>query len=205
MQDLLNIQTLTLFLYFIVPGFVAMQVYDLLVPTSRRNFNEAVINIVTYSFINLALLSPVINWVEESRSGWRWLVWYFCLFGSPTLLALIWYGLRKSNLLKGRLVHPTPTGWDHFFKKGEACWILFHMKDGTHIGGYFAGNSLASSFPNPQDVYVEKAYYVQEINNELEFTEPVPNTRGLIIPMQECQYIEMYKMEGVDYGEDNSQ
>ena len=54
MAELLKTDTLTLFLFFVVPGFIAMKVYDLLVPAERRNFGEAIVDVVTYSIFNLS-------------------------------------------------------------------------------------------------------------------------------------------------------
>lgn len=44
--------TLILFLGFFVPGFLMIRIYDLLVPTERRDFSKSVFDAVAYSAVN---------------------------------------------------------------------------------------------------------------------------------------------------------
>lgn len=190
MGDLLSLDKLTLFLIFVVPGFIAMKTYDLLVPAERRDFGSAIIDVITYSIINLAIF----GWIIPLLFGWS-LNWgsgylYFVLFGAPVILSVVARLLRAIPLLKGWLIHPTPTGWDHFFGKGTPCWIVFHLKSGNIIGGFYSGESLASSFPRPQDIYVEQVWKLDE---QYRFKERLDQTLGLIIRMDECEFIELYE------------
>lgn len=44
------------------------------------------------------------------------------------------------------------------YRDGQArCYVRFHLKEGDNLGGYFGQYSLASSFPNAQQIYVEEA------------------------------------------------
>jgi hypothetical protein len=64
LADILRLETLALFLFFVVPGFLAIRVYDLIVPSERRDFGQSVIDVVTYSLLNLAVLRlyPLVLW-----------------------------------------------------------------------------------------------------------------------------------------------
>ena len=43
--DLLRPETLVYFLFFVVPGFVAMRTYELIVPSEKRSFGESFVDL----------------------------------------------------------------------------------------------------------------------------------------------------------------
>ena len=65
MSDLLKPGTLDLFLFFVVPGFVSISVYDLLVPSGRRNLSESAIQIISFSMLNVAIWYWAISSMAE--------------------------------------------------------------------------------------------------------------------------------------------
>lgn len=54
MTGILTPETLSLFLYFVVPGIVVVKVYDLIVPSTRRDAGAAFLDALAYSFMILA-------------------------------------------------------------------------------------------------------------------------------------------------------
>jgi hypothetical protein len=198
--ELLDLDRLTLFLFFAVPGFITMKVYDLIVPAERRNFGEAVVDVVSYSIINLALFGWWLLPLVSSRAPeWYGASVYAVLFVTPAVLGVLAVGLRQLPFLRGKLVHPTPTGWDHFFGQGQPCWILFHLQSGRKIGGYYGAGSLASSYPQPPEVYVEEVW---ELDEQLRFRDRKDQTLGLIIAREDCEFIELFvKDEERDHAE----
>ena len=88
-----NTQTLTLFLFFFLPGFVSLKVYDSLVPSERRDFSKSIYEVVAYSTLNYALLYPLVAWVlSRSTSAHPILIWVggaFVLVAFPRSLALL--------------------------------------------------------------------------------------------------------------------
>lgn len=82
---------------------------------------------------------------------------FLIVFVSPILLTVVYHRIRTSDFLSGEVVHPSPTGWDWFFGQApRRNWILFHMKSGEVVGGFYGERSSASSYPTPQQVYVEE-------------------------------------------------
>lgn len=197
MKDLLNIETLRIFLFFVVPGYVGLKVFDLIVPSERRNFSNSLIEIVSFSMLNLALVFPLISLVNtyDVRNSYPllfYLFWFGTLFISPAILAVIAKWLLGSSLLRGRVLHPTPTGWDFFFGKGIPCWILFHLKSGEKLGGFYGINSFTSSFPQEKDIYVQEIW---KVDADGRFLERVDRTGGAIINFEQCKLIEMFTVE----------
>jgi hypothetical protein len=66
------------------------------------------------------------------------------------------------------------------------------LKEGDNLGGYFGQYSLASSFPNAQQVYVEEAWRLHEDGS---FAEPVASTVGAVVNLEECELVEFVAMK----------
>jgi len=212
MTSILTPETLALFLYFVVPGIVLVKVYDLIVPTTRRDASSAFLDALAYSFMILAVgFWPYLLLVtaREQLAGWLYYLLLFILmlllgFFVPAGLAVWYYRARTKGFLKNRVPDPTPTPWDWFFsgKGPEAsldtetgkpvCYVRFHLKEGDNLGGYFGQYSLASSFPNAQQVYVEEAWRLHEDGS---FAEPVASTVGAVVNLEECELVEFVAVE----------
>lgn len=108
MASLLTPEVLVLFLYFVVPGFVLVKVYDLVVPTERRNFGDSFIDVVAYSFVILTVwFWPYILLVtnREIFAAWLYYILLFVLtlliaFATPPFLAWRFYKSRTSGYLR---------------------------------------------------------------------------------------------------------
>ncbi len=195
--------TLVLFLFFVIPGFVSIKVYDLLVPSERRNFGNSIIEVIGFSIINLLPWSPIFAFTDfvDARSIRRLSRLRFdlsfleyatllgVLFVSPVLLTVVYYVFLSSPRTRRALKLPprAPTGWDHFFGKREKCWILFHLKSGQKVGGLYGSESSASTFPHVQQVYVQSLYRVDPEGN----WTLVSRTKGAIINREDCDLIEL--------------
>jgi hypothetical protein len=46
LKEVLSPDALTLFLFFVAPGFFAIQFYDMIVSSERRNFGESLIQVL---------------------------------------------------------------------------------------------------------------------------------------------------------------
>jgi hypothetical protein len=123
------------------------------------------------------------------------------LVASPIFLALITVHILSSKRLRGWTRHPIPTAWDHFFGRGQPCWMLFRLKNGTAVGGYFGPGSFASSFPHGRDVYLEQAWVVDQTG---EFEQVVEGTAGVLVSMDDCVLVEFFEVApGADSREAN--
>lgn len=90
------------FLVFVVPGFVAMAVYDLLVPSPRRDRAKSMLEVISYSMVNLAITSWLIPWLlrkdlVSERPALFAVGAFFVLAVSPALLAIGVYRLRTAR------------------------------------------------------------------------------------------------------------
>lgn len=198
--DWLRPETLILVLFFVVPGFVVIRAFDLVIPSERRTLDNSFIDMLAYSFLVLAIWGlPFLGLISLGR----WLpgfIYYlllylftiFVVFIFPIYMTWVYYKARTEWPLQGRTIHPSPTSWDYLFDQGEIFWIRFYFKSGERLGGFYGENSFATSFPNTQQIYIEQLY---SLNDDGSFSEPVNRSSGAIVKLDDCQYIEFLEVK----------
>lgn len=185
--------TLILFLGFFVPGFLMIRVYDLLVPTERRDFSKSVYDAVAYSAVNFVVFSPVLYWMGTASlsSFLRGLALFSIFILAPIGWPLLLFRVRKARWFTKRLSHPTLRPWDYYFSKGEPCWVIVHLKD-RKIGGYFGADSFASSDPAEPQLYLEQGW---ALDDECHFTHKLEQSKGLILFAKDIIAVEFFSTE----------
>jgi len=203
LADLLKLQTLIFALYFVVPGFVILKVHEHIIPSERRNWGEALIELFGYSFFNLlicVLLAPLVNAITpiiniprllSNTSSIDYPQTFVVSFIVPAIIGFLSAITIKSTsfhgITRGMFLHPIPTAWDHMFgRRAENYFILFHLKSGVKLGGFYGKNSFVSAFPNEQEIYVEEVWIIEGESQKIE------GTAGAFIKMQECSHIELF-------------
>jgi len=192
-MDLLNEDTLWLVVMFLIPGFVALKAYSLLVPSEPRDWPGSVLEIFTYGMVNFGLFFWVWGFALAHTGFWANVLRVVFLFVLPAILALVVHRILCSDRLRPWVIHPTPTGWDHFFGKGEPCWVLFRLKTGEMIGGFYGTESLASSYPQMPDIFVEEVWKVDDTGK---FEKKIDRTEGMYVSMSECRLVEFFSVGG---------
>lgn len=205
---LLKLDALTLFLYFVVPGFIALKTYDLLVPSEPRDFGKSIIEIIAFSMFNWALLFWLVTpgglAFQQQHPRWYVLVSYLLVFVAPVLLAYAGYLVRRSRLAflprwtRVRLTDVHPTAWDYFFDRPQPCFMLFHLKSGEVLGAAYSNRSFTTAFPHPPTIYVEQLWVVDPQTKA--FLGKIEQSIGAYIRMEDCLYIEMYAEKEEPHG-----
>ncbi len=196
-MDLLQPDKLWLFLFFALPGLVGLFTWDALVPTHERKAPEQLLRGVTFSIVNAILLWPLVECLAPVAPRWAlWLGSAVVLLVVPAVEAYALRALLASRWMRaaGGLRHPMPTAWDHFFARGETCWLVMHLKSGQKIAGYFGMESFASSFPHPEQVYIE-AVWILDDRDPRKFSRQAPGSAGAIVSMADCESIEAFRDE----------
>lgn len=197
-SEALNPSLAILAAFLVVPGFIAMKTYDLTVASERRNFGNSLIEVFSFSLVNLVIWSWVpltldLRTFPENYPIVTYLGALFIILISPVVLSTVFRKLLDQQIFG--FLSPEPTGWDGFFSKGKSGWILCHLKDEeqTAIGGYFGRSSVASSHPNKQQVYIEAMYEIDQ--EDYSFGERVEQTQGAIISAEDCYFVELFEEE----------
>lgn len=196
-MELVDLRTLPALVLLVVPGFIAVKIYDLLVPSERCNWTSHLMEVLSYGPINFVLWFSVLlpSGSSAPTDSWLFRLWLvLALLVSPASMAILVYFLLCSRFLRRWIRHPTPSAWDHVFVSGFGDWVVCHLKTGTVVAGRLTEHSFASTYPRRQDLYLGEAW---EIGKSGRITRPVARTAGVLVSMEDCEFLEFFKI-GVD-------
>lgn len=197
-MDFLEESKLIVFIVFIMPGFICMKVYNLLYPMQVRDFNQSILDSITYSCVIYGFNSVSILWVEYLKQSNSFpiiysLFYFYIIFISPVALAWIWVWLRKSELLrKLNIAHPDNSPWDFVFRTRTACWVIITLNDSTKIYGKYGSGSFVSSYPHEPQIYLNECWHP---NEEGGFKEKHGASAGIIILSKDIRSVELFEDE----------
>lgn len=194
---MLNIWTpeaIQLFIIFVVPGFISIKAYELLFPSQQPDSSKQLIDAVSFSSLNFAFLYIPIRLIENSAikttCPFSYYIFYiFILFLAPLLWVFIWQKIRLSKWFQSNAPHPTQKPWDFVFAQRKPYYVIVTLKNDKKIGGLFASKSFASSTPAPEQIYLEKAW---ELNENDRFKKEYDETAGVIILSSEIVTVEFF-------------
>lgn len=194
-MDFWQIDKIVFFLIFFIPGFISIKIYDLLVPSERRDSSKSLFEVISYSAINFAALSWLIIFIHSENFYTTYIWWYFIsifliLFITPILWPFLILKLLSWELIAKFIVHPIRKPWDYVFGKKQAYWLIVHLKDGRKIGGKFDNESFASSNPAEEKIYLEEVWKLDEYGK---FLESIERTKGILILAEEISSVEFFK------------
>ena len=194
MEAALEAGVLPLLILLVFPGIVSMQVYRLLMPARDLDWGNAVMEGFFYSTINLALTLPLTFPIHYFKVYTQHPFLYaFCALLVLLVFPILWPWLlskafRCKKFTEGLQI-PFPTAWDYFFDKRTPLFVLVHLCDGKMVGGFFGGDSYATSYPCEGDLYLQSVY---KVNDEGKFCDPIAGSRGLLIRKDQYTYIETF-------------
>ncbi len=221
----MSVEKLILFFLIALPGAISIRVYALWCPTSQKDWKDSLTDAIIYSVVGLAMwvmLFPTLirsfvttAFLDQPQGGSRrglaialldhqyLLILYTVV--TPVVLACTWYQLRRHVFpAVFGFDHPTRTAWDWLFERKKNLWLWLHLKqkdaNGKAIckGGLFGGTSYVSSYPYDQEIYLEKAYSIDENNQAIievdENGVELDPSKGLLVRGSEIERIEVYEV-----------
>ncbi len=196
MGDILALDKLVLFILFVMPGFIALKTYSLLIPSEQKPSSEQLIDAIAYSCINYAVLLWPIYSVEAANvrataPGWYAAFYVFVLLVAPVSMSCAWFYLRKTEFFKAVFHHPTSNAWDYVFGQRKPYWVVVTLKNGKMVGGKYNDKSFASGSPVPEQIYLEEAW---EINDGGAFERAYEESAGIIVLSSEIMTAELFNL-----------
>lgn len=191
-MDIWDFDKLTLFITFVIPGFISIKCYELFFP-NNKDASDRLIDAISYSSINYALLMIPIIIIEKSNIKnscplTYYIFYIFVFFIAPVIWVIVWKKLRTSKLFQKNVPHPTLKPWDYVFAQQQPYWIKLILKDGTIIAGLYADRSFASSSPAQEQIYLEQTWI---LNDKGGFERAKNDTAGVIVLSNEISHIEL--------------
>ena len=195
-MDTLNIETIRLLLIFFVPGFISIKVYDLLVPSERRDIDKSLLEALTYSCINFALLYWLIIAIHTDGFQTNYPYVYYglsllILFIMPIIWPITLLKILEQPFFKNRVINPVLKPWDRLFAQRKAYWVIVHLKNGKMIGGKYGIRSFTSTYPAPEQIYLEEVWDIDPSSKR--FIRIMDRTQGIIISEDEFQSLEFFR------------
>lgn len=195
MGDLLHIEQLRVFLFFVAPGIVALFVRAQFLLGKMPPIAEGVVAYITISLIYHALVYPIAWHLYASSETLSWFVldWIALIIIGPALLGFVLglnikMGWTRTALSKVGIntIHPVDSAWDWKFAGCGECFVLVVLKDDTKWAGFISKNSFMSSQPSERDIFIEQVYDHSD-------TSPwTPRVSGVWIAHGEIRSIEFW-------------
>jgi hypothetical protein len=195
-MDIWEIDKLILFLLFVIPGFISLKIYELVIPNEQKETSKQLIDAIAYSCINYAILFIPIIYIETMKKDNTinsYLYYFFYLFVfiiAPIIWVIILKWLRERELFQKIAPHPTLKPWDYVFKQRKPYWIKITLINGQIIGGKYSTKSFASSSPAKEQIYLEESWV---INANGGFERKKNDTEGIIVMSDQISLIEFRK------------
>jgi hypothetical protein len=188
-----NPETLRLVFIYFVPGFISMKVYDMLVPSERRDFSKSLLEAVSFSSINFAILYwPLLAMQPDGFQLERQPLYsLLILFLAPSAWPFLLLWLMKVPFFRGRFVDPVLKPWDRFFQKNEPYWVIVHLKDGRKVAGKYGKHSFTSTYPAEEQIYLEEVWEIEQSTGR--FLGKIDRTHGILVSHEEYQLLEFFK------------
>lgn len=194
-MNIWEIDKVFLFIVIVLPGFISIKVYDLIVAGDKRDFSKSIVESIAYSVLNFAALSWLIIIISSASFSkehyflyWISIVLIFIVL--PAIWPFLFIWVSDFKVFKKHLLNPINQPWDKFFNKRESLWVIVHLKNGKTIRGKFAMNSSASAYPKERQIYLEEVW---KPGKDGGFGKKVSRTEGVILFESEISYIEFYK------------
>lgn len=182
------------FIVLFLPGFLSAEVYGMMVASERPDFSKDFYEAVAFSILNFAIFAPVLY--AMNKVGWFgqvWVVWlttYIVLIAAPIGWAFLVKWLRQRPWTPFLSCHNK--AWDYFFARKEPVWVVAYLNDGTKVGGFYAGESYASSFPSPEQVYIQQEWVLDEKDT---FLREVNGSGGVLLNGGDIKRLVFYRFE----------
>lgn len=175
---------------FALPGFISLQIWALIVPSSERSFSEMLPEAIGFGVLNAMVAAPLVV-IASPTSPWAlYSLLLVTLVGFPT----IWPFLVKTSLQwlyrKRIILNPARNGWDAAFLQREPYFVIVHLKDGRRIGGYYGYGSYAGVYPASGHIYLESIWM---LDAEGKFGQPVEGSRGMILRPDDYHLVELFR------------
>jgi hypothetical protein len=171
-------------------------VYDLRVPGERRNYADLGIALVGYSVL-IDVIAFVFLRLHPISLNQTLPVVFFAVFAGLIMpVAAGWFIVELRELLarRGLVKSSMPTAWDYLFtelgKQHEAVAIVVTLSDGRRIGGFWAENPFASSYPADEDLLITVPCTIDQVTGQI--LKRIAGAKGLLVKRGDILTIEIF-------------
>ena len=186
-------------IFFLVPGLNCTWAIERIAGRTLLGNTERLIRALAWSAFVYVLASPwLISIARRIRTpssvGTAELVLagFLVILVIPFIVGVVAALLRRSVPVQAGLrrlttISPLPTAWDFAFSRGRPYYVRVSLHDGRRLAGLFADESVAGSFPQQQDLFLERAW---ELGADGSFLGPVAESAGILVRQESIEFVE---------------
>lgn len=205
MENLAKPENFLFFMAFVVPGFVAMKSYSMVIEASlEKSAATLLIESIIYSVMLFVPLSAGYSWAEGTMKSGELvegvMAWMALTFLVPAVLG---YGLVQARLRmagKGWGRHPISNAWDYIFSEKsqskDGVFLRVRTVDGRWLGGAYMAGSLASAQRSEKSLCIARAYDFDESGL---VRREVPVSRSVLVESSAISSIEFFSYNDIPY------
>ncbi len=189
----------------LIPGLNCTWIIERLAGRTPLSGAERLFRAIAWSLLLYAVASPWLFRVGHRLADrghlWPWepIIGLSVIeFVAPVLLGLVVVSVRRGEWFRSLVARLTRldsrwSSWDFAFSSRGPFFVRAKLKSGERIGGLFVGpDSFASAYPEPQDVFLEEAWSLDQDGAP---AEPLPGSRGMLIRQDDVEVLEFLEVE----------
>ena len=169
-----------LFYTCLISGLISIKVYDLIIPNQKRSFSKSIYDIIVYGILNIIVVLIFLNILY--MVGFNKLISIVIISGLIFILPVCWpiilLKFLKIKIISQYIVNPIKKPWDYIFNKRKVSWVIITLKNGTRIGGEYSSNSFSSSYPEEEEIFLERIWNLKENGS---FDKVIEGSQGILI------------------------
>ncbi|MDB4973399.1 MAG: hypothetical protein JWN48_1740 [Myxococcaceae bacterium] len=193
-------QTAWVAAFLVVPGYVYLFFLEAARVRKRRDpllivleslAMSLVMWVLAWFFIGVGVLGDATALAQGSVEMRHLLGPVAVLLLAPALLGVVVGAVFRRWPVTAQLLglRPTlPRAWDHTFRGREVAFVRITLCNGGYVAGIWGAGSLASPYPEPEDLFLEVQWTVDERGV---IGLPIPGSAGVWIPGREVRVLEL--------------
>lgn len=164
-MDLLDENKILLFIFFFIPGFIALKTYEFFYAVSKKDLGKEILDAVFFSCLNYSVIGLpliyILNKYDINLFGYL-TIGIISLLIAPCFLAFLWVYVvnlicKKTKL--GKSPHKSPLEYfNNEVRKNKHVWVQVELKDDSLISGVFG---YMTSYPDEVGIYLQQ-YWTYE-------------------------------------------
>lgn len=164
-MDLFDGNKILLFIFFFIPGFVALKTYEFFYAVNKKDLGKEILDAIFFSCLNYSVIGfPLIYIFDKYELN----IWGFFVTGitslliAPCFFAFLWiYTVnqicKKTKL--GKSPHKTPLEYfNNEIRKDKHVWVQVELKDDSLISGVFG---YMTSYPDEVGIYLQQYWTLE--------------------------------------------
>jgi Family of unknown function (DUF6338) len=190
------------FALLVLPGFIALRVYDMLRGGEGRQAKDVLIDILMYSMASDSVVyaaSLLMSSIVPASAHHPWItvvsVWLFLVV--PIVLAAAGFELQRAVMRFGIVPDTLTTSWSHMMNRIASqrleAGAIVTMRDGRVVGARIGQSCRSAS--TPDDLLLDEVWTIDESRATL--VKPSPRSCGVLISRADCQMIEFVRLDGI--------